>query len=345
MRKVMREESITAYLVPSSDPHQSEYVPSRWQRRAWLSGFSGSAGEVLVVLRGAGLWTDGRYHLQAENELGGSGIRLFRAGQPDVPSIEQHLGQSLAKGDVLGVDPKVVSASRAQSLKAAVEGAGGEFRFIERNLVDAIWSTQPPMARGEVTVWPDRFAGETVQAKLRRVRRAMSKRGADAHLITALDAIAWLFNIRGTDVGYNPVAIAYALVTHDGAELFIDAAKVPAAVRRALKGSVLFRPYGHIRPACRALSRTHRRVWVDPDTTNAWCVAALGESAGVRAPSPIGRMKAKKNSVELAGMRAAHHRDGVAMVRFLSWLDQAVAEGGETELSAAAQLEAFRSTG
>lgn len=345
LRELMRAEGLAAYLVPSADPHQSEYVPECWKRRAWLSGFDGSAGELLVTRDGAGLWTDGRYFLQAERELRGTGIRLFRAGERDVPTLETHLARILHRGEVLGVDPRVVSHSRAAALAAAAGRAGATLRPVERNLVDAIWDQRPAPSRAFVALWPRRFAGESVGSKLRRVRKAMAAQGADAHLVTTLDAIAWLFNIRGADVEYNPVAIAYALVTAEGAELFIDVAKVPPAVRRHLERSAVLRPYARVRGACRDLARRRRAVWVDPALTNSWCMEALGSAATVLAPSPIARMKARKNATELAGMRAAHLRDGVAMVRFLSWLEEAVPEGGVTEVGAAGRLESLRAEG
>ncbi len=345
LRDAMRDAGLTAYFVPSGDPHQSEYVPECWNRRAWLSGFAGSAGDVLVTSKQAGLWTDGRYHLQAADDVKGTGISLFRAGEPGVPSVEQHLSATLGPDDVLGVDPRVVTEVRARRLSAAAEAAGAQFELVDGNLVDAVWTDQPAMPKQPISVWPDVFAGETVRQKLRRLRKAMAERGVQAHLVTALDAIAWLFNLRGSDVEYNPVAIAYAVVTLEEAELFIDARKVPPAARAVLERTVRIRPYGHIERACRALARSQTSVWIDPESANLWCIEALGGSVKVRAPSPIGRMKAKKNAVELAGMRAAHHRDGVAMVRFLRWLAGAVPEGAQTEMSAAVALEAFRAEG
>lgn len=345
LRDAMRDAGLTAYFVPSGDPHQSEYVPECWNRRAWLSGFAGSAGDVLVTSKQAGLWTDGRYHLQAADDVKGTGIALFRAGEPGVPSVEQHLSATLGPDDVLGVDPRVVTEVRARRLSAAAEAAGAQFELVDGNLVDAVWTDQPAMPKQPISVWPDVFAGETVRQKLRRLRKAMAERGVQAHLVTALDAIAWLFNLRGSDVEYNPVAIAYAVVTLEEAELFIDARKVPPAARAVLERTVRIRPYGHIERACRALARSQTGVWIDPESANLWCIEALGGSVKVRAPSPIGRMKAKKNAVELAGMRAAHHRDGVAMVRFLRWLAGAVPEGAQTEMSAAMALEAFRAEG
>jgi len=345
LRRHMGEEGLSACLVPSSDPHQSEYVPEPWKRRAWLSGFDGSAGEVLVTRKEAGLWTDGRYFLQAESQLVGSGVRLFRAGEPGVPTIEKFLAGTLGKGEVLGVDPFVISEARASSLASAVEASGAKVRFLKRNPVDEIWPDRPPLPTGRVMNWPVRFAGKGVAEKLKQLRRAMSARGADAHVVGALDAVAWLFNIRGTDVEYNPVVIAYAIVGLEEAELFVDEAKLPRGVRARLEHHVQIRPYRQMLSACRRLARRRASVWIDPTATNQACAEALGEATKIRAESPIFRMKAKKNPVERAGMRAAHARDGVAMVRFLCWLESAVPGGAVTEQSAARKLESFRAEG
>jgi Xaa-Pro aminopeptidase len=345
LRNEMRERGLSAYFVPSSDPHQSEYVPTCWKRRSWLSGFHGSAGDVLVTLDDAGLWTDGRYFLQAESDLAGTGIRLFRAGEAGVPSIEQFLSNHLKLGDTLGIDPQVVSHDRAASLHAASERAGAQMARVEPNLVDLVWADRPALARNPVTRWPTKFAGETVRSKLSRVRKAMHDAGATAHVITTLDAIAWLLNIRGSDVDYNPVTIAYVIVTQTDATLFVDAKKLSGPVRKVLETNVQIRPYSGMGSACARLRKRGAKVWVDPASANAWCIEALGTSVQVVAPSPIGRMKAAKNSVELAGMRAAHLRDGVAMVRFLHWLEKTVAGEGTTELGAATQLEQFRAQG
>jgi len=345
LRKLMRERKLDAYLVPSTDAHLSEYVPECWERRAWLSGFTGSAGDVLVLRQGAGLWTDGRYYLQAEEQLEGSGIDLFRSGEKGVPSIDEYLEKKMTKGKRVGVDPRVLSWARATTLESAVAKAGAKLVLEDRNLVDAIWEEQPPLPEAPIEVLPATRTGEKTTSKLRRIREEMKSRRADAHVITTLDAVAWSFNIRGQDVAYNPVVIAYGIVTPKDATLYIAPGKVPASVARKLGKTVRVRPYQEMGRALSALAKGRKRVWVDKGGTNRWVVQKLGKCDLVTEPSPIVAMKARKNAVEIDGMRAAHVRDGVAMVRFLRWLSDEVPKGKVTEMSAEEQLEQFRSEG
>lgn len=345
LRAQMASRGLAAYLVPSTDPHQSEYVPARWQRRQWLSGFTGSAGDVLVLARSAALFTDGRYFAQAERQLRGSGISLFRLGEPKVPSLVEHVKKSLRRGEALGVDPRVISHRRAEELTEAVGAVGARLELVDDNLVDAIHTDRKPEAAAPLRLLPATVTGESTAKKLSRVRKAMRERGATALVVPALDDIAWLFNVRGTDVTYNPLAIAYALVTTSDVTLFIDPAKVPATVRKRLGRRVTIRTYDEIEAACRALGAANVRVWADPASTNEWLFRSLDGSVLERARSPIPALKARKNDVEIRGTREAHVRDGVAMVRFLHWLEEAVPTGGVTESSAAAKLEAFRAEG
>ena len=346
LREAMRDHGITAYVVPSSDPHQSEYVPERWARRAWMSGFTGSAGELVVGLQGGGLWTDGRYHLQARQQLRGTGIRLFPVGEKDVPTIESHLAKTLPRGAAVGVDPAIISMQRARRIVEAFAPAGVDLKPIDENLVDAVRGPVPGRrTRAPVAPLPTRFAGETSASKLRRVRRAMRERDADALVVTTLDAIAWLFNVRGADVAYNPVVIAYAVVTPDEAVLHVDRGKLGAAALGHLRRTVRIESYASIRRTLRRLARSKAKVWVDPEATSLMCARLLDGAEPVLAPSPIPRMKARKNDLELAGIRAAHRRDGAAMVRFLHWLERSLPTGGITEMGAADRLEGFRREG
>ena len=346
LREAMREHEVAAYLVPSSDPHQSEYVPDHWARRRWASGFTGSAGDLAVWLDGGGLWTDGRYHLQARQQLRGSGLRLFPVGEKDTPTIERHLAKSLPREAAVGVDPAVIDMRRARRIVRTLAPAGVALKTIDENLVDVVRGPVPGRrARASVVPLPARFAGETSASKLRQVRRAMRERGADALLVTTLDAIAWLFNVRGSDVAYNPVVIAYAVVTSDGAILHFDRGKLDAAASAHLRRTARIEPYAAIRRTLRGLGRRRAAVWIDPETTSLMCARLLDGARPILAPSPIPRMKARKNEVELAGIRSAHRRDGAAMVRFLRWLERTVPAGEVTEMSAAAKLDGFRSEG
>jgi Xaa-Pro aminopeptidase len=346
LRALMAEAGVDAYLVPSTDPHQSEYVPACWQRRQWLSGFSGSAGDVLVTRSMAGLWTDGRYFLQATEELKGSGIKLFKQGNPGVPTISQWLSKNLQPGQTLGADPRVLSRAVAAELQTALQRAGAKLKALDRNLVDQLWSERPAPSPAPLELLPKAFTGQTVTAKLRLLRKAMAENKAAAHVLTALDAIAWLFNVRSADVDYNPVAIAYAVVTPEAALLFTAPQKVDDKVRAALaRCKVELHTYAEVSKEIRRLKQAKARVWVDGGSVNQWVLGKLKGCELVTEPSPIGLMKAKKNAAEIAGSQAAHLRDGVAMARFLCWLEGEVPRGGVSELSAAERLAAFRAEG
>ncbi len=345
LRIQMEKEGVTAYLVPSADNHQNEYVPTCWRRRAYLSGFTGSAGDVVVTKSEARLWTDGRYFLQAAIELRGSGVRLMKIGQPGVPTINEYLARQLNAGESVGVDPRVITIERAKAIETALAPIGAHLEMVDPNLVDAIWPDRPAPSDEPVRLHPKRFAGESVASKLRRVRKAMREKKAGAHVLSSLDAIAWLYNIRGRDVEYNPLLISYALLTHEKAFLFVDHDKVPANVTKKLAACVTLRPYEEITSALENLAAEAVRVWVDGSTTSRWIGDFLAECPLITDPSPVTVMKAKKNEIEIEGMRSAHVRDGVAMVRFLRWLENEVRSGGVTELSAAERLEQFRSEG
>lgn len=345
LRQLMQKKGLSAYLVPSTDAHDSEYLPECFRRRAYMSGFTGSAGDLLVLSNKAGLWTDGRYFLQAAQQLKGSGIKLYRAGNPGVPSIVQFLSKELGKGDKLGADPRTLSLSRAEALKRQLAKNGAILKPVSENLVDEVWSDRPPMPSDPIVPMPKTFTGESSASKLRRIRKAMKEKGVQAHLLTTLDSIAWTFNLRGRDVQYNPVFISYALVTMKDATLFVDLKKVTPAVRRHLGRSVRVRRYETVSGALKSLSRRKASVWVDGSAANSWVVDLLSGARLHSEPSPVLRMKSAKNAVEIKGMRVAHIRDGVAMVRFLSWLFQNVQSGEITELSAAAKLEGFRARG
>jgi len=345
LREQMRAKGLTAYVVPGTDPHQSEYLPDRWQRRAFISGFTGSAGDVLVTLDDAGLWTDGRYFLQAERELEGTGVRLFRGGMPGVPTLENHLAETMGRDDVVGIDPRVVSPRRARGFEDALATTGARFKPVSTNLVDRAWKGQPALPRTPLRVQSKRFAGETVASKLRRVRQEMVEVGVEAHVVAALDAVMWTTNLRGRDVDFNPVAIAYLVIERETATLFVDPVKVTPEVEKHLGKHVGVRPYEQTGAALRELAKAGKRVWIDGGTSSRWIADRLkGASLHVSA-SPITAMKARKNPTELEGMRAAHVRDGVAMVRFLRWLEAEVPSGDVTEITAAATLESIRAEG
>jgi Xaa-Pro aminopeptidase len=342
LRRLMRREGLAAYLVPSNDPHLSEYLPECWKRRHWLSGFSGSAGDIVVTMREAGLWTDSRYFLEAGVVLDPRAFKLFKKGVTGTPTIEQYLARKLRRGDVVGIDPHVLSRTWGETLESALSAKGVRLAFPSRNLVDEIWKDRPPMPAAPFAPFPERLAGESVKSKLTRLRKELDRLEADAHVIAGLDAIAWLFNVRGADVAFNPFVVAYAIVTRRRATLFVAPGKVTPEVRRSLRGCAELRPYTETSKGLRALGREHARVLVDPETTNRWILDQLKRAHVTFAPSPVVAMKAVKNATEVRGMRAAHVRDGVALARFFHWLEWAIPRERLTESDLAACVDALR---
>ncbi|MHB2155271.1 aminopeptidase P family protein [Calditrichota bacterium GD2] len=343
LRELMRKNKIDAYVVLSTDPHASEYVPALWQRRAWLSGFDGSAGDVVVTMKKAGLWTDSRYFLQAEQQLQDTGIDLYKAGLPETPDMLTFLKQELNEGQTVGIDPRVISYQQASQWQKELALRKIKMKFLEENLVDALWEDQPEMPQDPIMVWEDKYAGESVESKLARIRQKMAEKGCQTHVLTQLDAIAWTFNIRSRDVDYNPVVIAYAVITEDEAELFVHKKKITRALKKHLKGLAKIRHYDSFKKRLLKLARRKTRVWLDGSSVNYWVAMLLQKRCELfLEESPVTLFKAIKNETELAGMRACHIRDGVAMVRFLKWLEENVPQGGVTEMSAAQRLEKFR---
>lgn len=342
LRALMAASGVDAYLVPSTDPHGSEYVPACWQRRAFLSGFTGSAGDLVVTRDAAGLWTDGRYFLQAAAELKGSGIKLMKQGVKGTPEVAAWLCAELGRDGIVGADPELLTGRLEQELRAALGPSGLKLKLVAGNLVDRVWTDRPPPSKAPIELLPETITGEKVASKLRRVREALAAAGAHLHLLTQPDAIAWLFNIRGRDVEHNPVVIAYALVSADAAALYTDLDKATPELARVLGRSVELRPYAELGASLARLAKQRPRVWVDTRSANAWVLSRLGRSTLVDAPTPIALLKARKNATEIAGIREAHRRDGRAMVRFLAWLEGAVAKGRVSELSAGERLRAFR---
>lgn len=345
LRKLMKNYSLDAWIVPSTDPHQSEYVAEHWQARAWVSGFHGSAGTVVVTHTQAGLWTDPRYHLRAETELAGSGIKLIKMGLPGTLSLIDWLRQELSPGSVVGFDGNVMSVAEANSYKEALAQYNIGIAY-QHDLVGEIWHDRPPLPLSPLFIHADAFAGESRKGKLDRIRAKMQKMGAQFHLLCALDDFAWTLNIRGMDVDYNPVAIGFAVITLQDARLFIQPEKVPEDVKKTLEqDGVALHPYADIYPYLHTLPGD-ATVLIDPEKTNLKLRLSIPLKCRViEAQSLPYGMKAIKNPIELDGIRRMHRRDGAALVRWLYWLDQHVAEGKHNEISVADKLEEFRSQG
>lgn len=342
LRREMKTLGINALYVPSADPHQSEYLPDAWKHRAWLSGFTGSMGELVVGMRRAALWTDGRYFLQASKELAGSGIELMRMGEPGTPAMTTWAAKQLRPGQSLGVDATVVSMSAADEFEMTLAPLGVGVEFLRANPIDAIWADRPEDSLAPVTIHPRRYAGETPQSKLARLREAMKMHGAKAHVVCSLDQVAWLLNIRADDIAFTPVVTAYAIVTDRGCTLYVDGRKLSRETIRELRPFTKVAEYKKVWADLAALGRQKVTVWVDPTSTSRRVADTLKKAPLIRAASPLVAMRAVKNPTQIKAITEAHRRDGVAMVRFLQWLEGAVPKGDQTEISASDQLEAFR---
>lgn len=351
LRSEMVRRELAAYVVPSADPHQSEYVPPTWQRRAWISGFSGSAGTAVITHDSARLWTDSRYWLQAERQLDGSCFELVRQGHPDTPTLGGWLASVLGEGDAVGVDPRVLTLETWRDWKRAFERTGAVLVGVAENLVDAVWAERAPLPSAPMQALGTAFAGRGLDEKLADLRAALEKEGCDAHVITALDSIAWLFNVRGRDIDCNPLAISYAVVGREEARLFVDREKVTGDVAAHLGRAVEVEPYERFAERLDELARDGVRVWVDPRATSVWVAERLAPEGATGATlyeeeSPVVLAKAVKNEVELRGMRACHVRDGAAVCRFLRWVEERVQSGEPLdEVDCHARLEAFRAEG
>ena len=348
LRDKMRENDIDAYLIVTDDFHASEYVGDYFKCRAYISGFTGSAGTLVVTREEAGLWTDGRYFIQARDQLAGTGIRLMKMGEKGVPSIPEYLGDTLEPGACLGYDGRTINAAYAGKLKKTLEHK--KVTFSENlDLVGEIWEDRPPFPSGKIWLLSENYAGKSRKDKLADLRARMKEAGADCHLLASLDDIAWLYNFRGEDIAYTPVALSYTIVTEDKAILYICPEAVPQEVKTALSADhVEIRPYlsvyedaGKIRPGSGLL--------IDEGTVNVALLSALPE--GIRTinqANPTMTAKARKNSVEMENIRIAHIRDGVAVTRLICWLKKEMKKNPVpkiTELAVCRKLEEFRRQG
>jgi Xaa-Pro aminopeptidase len=345
LRELMHQRDLAAYLIPSTDEHHSEYVPEGARRLRWLSGFTGSAGTILVTASEAFLWTDGRYHLQASRELDPREFTLMRMGVPDVPELEEVVCTKVKAGQKVGLDPKLFSIQEFTKLKGRLELFGIELFPLEENLVDLLWEKRPPLPEGCIWHLDESFAGMEVVEKLRLVREELGRRGGGVLVLGALDEIAWLLNLRGSDVPYNPVFQGYVLLTQEEALLFVETTKLTPEARRKLSPWVKIQPYQDMGKFLVKLAAKRGRVMADPANTSQWVKELSQKGARViEHPSPVAFLKAVKNPVERAGMAACHQRDGLAMVRFLRWLEEQVPRARITETQAARHLDQLRAS-
>ena len=342
LREVMRRESIDAFIFPSTDPHNGEYVPAHWEGRKWLTGFDGSAGTAVVTMNDAALWTDSRYFLAAEQQLQGTPFRLMKERVEGTPTITKWLGMKLATvaSPTVGVDGMVNSAASVEHLIHELRAEGGITVRTNYDPLAVIWADRPPVPQDNVSVHPLEYAGEACHDKLRRIRERLKELHACGMLVSALDDIAWSLNLRGTDVHCTPVFVAYLLIEPECATLFIDKEKLTPEVEAYLRGEgVATAGYDDVGRALAAYGEYN--ILMDAAETN-YTLYNMPRCLKVAAPSPIPAMKAVKNDVEMQGFRNAMTRDGVAMAKFLRWLRPAVEAGGQTEMSVSAKLEQLR---
>lgn len=342
LRDVMKQESIDAFIFPSTDPHNGEYVPEHWEGRKWISGFNGSAGTAVVTMDAAALWTDSRYFLAAAEQLGGTEFKLMKERIEGTPSIIKWLGMKLSfvSSPVVGVDGMVNSEASVAELIAGLRAEGGITVRTNFDPLERIWTDRPPVPQNKISIHPLEYAGETCASKLARIRARLKDMHACGMLAAALDDIAWTLNLRGTDVHCNPVFVSYLLITPERATLFVDDSKLDDSVREYLKGEgVDTDNYNKVKDALAAYSEYN--ILLDPCEINHTLFSAV-RCEKVTQPSPIQYMKTVKNSTEIEGFHNAMLRDGVALVKFLRWLKPAVEAGGETEISIDRKLTSLR---
>ena len=344
LREVMKSEGIDAFIFPSTDPHNGEYVPDHWKGREFISGFNGSAGTAVVTMDDAALWTDSRYFLQAEEQLAGTGFTLMKLKIEGTPTISQWLGRKLAVngGTVVGIDGMVNSVNTVEALAAELRAEGGITLRTNFDPLKVIWKDRPEIPSDVAIAQPKKYAGESVQSKISRIREALRERHVEGMLVSALDDIAWALNIRGTDVHCNPVVVSYLLITMESVTLYINKCKLaPAVMEHLTANGVKTDEYDNVQKGLAGYDGYN--ILMDPDETCYTLYKAYGDRPKVLAQSPVPSMKIVKNETEIMGYRYAMLRDGVAMAKFLRWLVPAVEEGGVTEVSASEELEGFRS--
>lgn len=342
LRAQMTERNIDIYLIPTSDFHESEYVGDYFKARKYMTGFTGSAGTAVVTMSEAGLWTDGRYFIQAENQLAGSSVDLYRMGEEGVPTVQEFLEDKLPQGGTLGFDGRLVNSAEAQKYEKMVQEKGGRL-YVAEDLVDLVWADRPELPKEKVWVLEDCYSGETAVSKISRVREQMKEEGANVHLLSSLYDIAWLLNLRGNDISHVPVFLSFVLLTEEETTLFIQEEALSEEVKAYLHDiSVQVRPYGDIYQAAEMIPE-NSVVMMDESIVNYRIKSALPDKVKVLdRDNPSEKMKAIKNETELENTRIAHIRDGVAFTKFMYWIKHHVGKEKITEYTAGLYLDNLR---
>ena len=342
LRREMDAEGIDIYIVPTADYHHSEYVGEYFKARQFLTGFTGSAGTAVFTQGKAGLWTDGRYFIQAEKELEGSGVILYRMGEPGTDTMEEFLEKELPRGGTIGFDGRTAGFDEGSRFEEIARKKGGSIRY-SRDLAGRVWRERPPLPREKAFLLDTCYSGEDTSSKLARIREKMADLRADVQILSSLDDIAWMLNIRGNDVAYCPLVLAYALVYKNHVELYADAEKFDDDIREEFaKNSVCLFPYDGIYEAVRRFGKGDA-ILLDPERTSYALGRNIPDGAEIiEAQNPQILMKSVKNDTEAANLRRAHLKDGVAQTRFMYWLKKNIGKIPMTERSVSAKLEEFR---
>lgn len=343
LRELMKREHLSAFIFPSTDAHQSEYVADHWRGREWISGFNGSAGTAVVTMKSAALWTDSRYFLAAEEQLEDTEYQLMRLKMEGTPTITEWLGKELqdVQSPEVGLDGMVNSYNYVKDLSYSLRKLGGITLRTNLDPLEQIWENRPSLPANPVEIQPLEYAGETLASKVVRIRKSLRELHADGMLVSALDDIAWTLNLRGTDVHCNPVFVSYLLIESDKVSLFVDDNKLSPEVKQYLQDNqVSLYNYNKVEKCLESYSEYN--ILLDGDETNYYLWKTVKCQEIVAAASPIPAMKAVKNKAEIEGYRSAMLKDGVAMVKFLKWLKPAVEAGGQTEISIDEKLTSLR---
>ena len=347
LREVMRREHLAAFIFPSTDPHQGEYIPDHWKGREFISGFNGSAGTAVVTMTSAALWTDSRYFLAAEQQLKGTGFQLMKLKMEGTPTIAQWLNSEIVAGGSpasteVGIDGWCSSANSVKELMAYLRKEGGLTLRTNLDPLKTIWSDRPAIPENPVEIFPMKYAGESTRDKIARIRKALRERHADGMLMSALDDIAWTLNLRGTDVHCNPVFVAYLLISSNDVTIYINKVKLTPEVSAYLQQEgIKVDDYQNVTHGLK--NYFEYNILLDPDEVNYALYRTVSREI-VEEESPVKRMKTVKNATEIAGFRSAMLKDGIAMVKFLKWLDEACGQNGhqETEISIDRKLTGLR---
>ena len=343
LREIMKNRKIDHYIITSNDPHQSEYVAERYRGRAYVSGFTGSAGTLLVSTDSSKLWTDGRYFIQAENELKDSGIDLMKMRTPGYPSLEEYIKENVIVGEVIGIDGNCYATNAYKKLIELSEENGFKIE-LNNDLLDEIWKDRPSNSNDKIILHDVNFCGESRNNKLLKIRDKMKALKVENFVLTSLDDIAWLFNIRGNDVKFNPVVMAYAIISMEEATLYIDNTKITDNIISEFKSqNITIKEYDEVLSDVKALTTS---VYIDPTKVNASIFEAIPKEIKVIEGINITtNLKAIKNEIELRNLENCQVRDGVAMVRFIKWLKESVGDIKVTEISATEKLSSLRAEG